>query len=284
MRIKHSKYKNTGLIFELLVKQITADTLNKRDSSAVAILKKFYTGKTALVREFKLYEFINKNKAVSQAKAEAIVSTIIEVSRGIDNTVLKKQKYNLIKEIKDNYNIEDFFSINVKEYKPLAALYCLMEAHKVTDVIDPNFIVNNKTTLLEHLTKVGQDRDEVRDTLIEEYSKYDKDLKLLTFKILLEKFNSKYTSLLPEQKNILREFITSVDSSTRLRTVVNEEIKKLVTKIQLLKESTKNEIIKIKLQEVLKNMTTVTKKEKVTDAHLVDIMQYYELIKELKEL
>ena len=284
MRIKHSKYKNTGLIFELLVKQITADTLNKKDSSAVAILKKFYTGKTALVREFKLYEFINKNKAVSQTKAETIVSTIIEVSRGIDNTVLRKQKYNLIKEIKDNYNIEDFFSINVKEYKPLAALYCLMEAHKVTDVIDPNFIINNKTTLLEHLTKAGQDRDEVRDTLIEEYSKYDKDLKLLTFKILLEKFNSKYTSLLPEQKNILREFITSVDSSTRLRTVVNEEIKKLVTKIQLLKESTKNEIIKIKLQEVLKNMTTVTKKEKVTDTHLVDIMQYYELIKELKEL
>jgi len=284
MRIKHSKYKNTGLIFELLVKQIAADTLNKKDSPAVTILKKFFTGKTALVREFKLYEFILKNKSVSQNKAESIVSTIIEVSRSLDKEVVKKQKYSLIKEIKEHYNIEDFFSISVKDYKPLAALYCLMEAHKVADIVDPNILVNNKTTILEHLTKSSQNKVEVRDTLIEEYSKYDKDLKLLTFKILLEKFNSKYETLLPEQKNILREFITSVDSSTRLRTLVNEELQKLVSKIEALSQATTDDIIKIKLQEVVKSIKPLNKKEKVNDNHLVNIMQYYELIKELKEL
>ena len=284
MRIKHSKYKNTGLIFELLVKQIAADTLNKKDSPAVAILKKFFTGKTALVREFKLYEFILKNRSVSQNKAESIVSTIIEVSRSLDREVVKKQKYSLIKEIKENYNIEDFFSISVKDYKPLAALYCLMEAHKVADIVDPNILVNNKTTILEHLTKSSQNKVEVRDTLIEEYSKYDKDLKLLTFKILLEKFNTKYETLLPEQKNILKEFITSVDSSTRLRTIVNEELEKLVSKIKTLSQATTDDIIKIKLQEVVKSIKPLSKKEKVNDNHLVNIMQYYELIKELKEL
>ena len=284
MRIKHSKYKNTGLIFELLVKQIAADTLNKKDSSAVNVLRKYFTGKTSLVREFKLYQLILKNKSVSQSKAESIVSTIVEVARGIDKDLLKKQKYALIKEIKDNYNIEDFFSMSVKDYKPLAALYCLMEAHKVSEVIDPNVLVNNKTTILEHLTKAAQDKGEVRDTLIEEYSKYDKDLKLLTFRILLEKFNSKYTTLLPEQKNILREFITSVDSSTKLRSIVNEEIKKLLIEIKNLRKTSKDDIIKIKLQEVLKNIRPLSNKEKVTDSHLVDIMQYYELIKELREI
>ena len=284
MRIKHSKYKNTGLIFELLVKQIAADTLNKKDSSAVNVLKKYFTGKTSLVREFKLYQLILKNKSVSQSKAESIVSTIVEVARGIDKNLLKKQKYALIKEIKDNYNIEDFFSMSVKDYKPLAALYCLMEAHKVSEVVDPNVLVNNKTTILEHLTKTAQDKGEVRDTLIEEYSKYDKDLKLLTFRILLEKFNSKYNTLLPEQKNILREFITSVDSSTKLRSIVNEEIKKLLVEITKLSKTSKDSIIRIKLQEVLKNIQPLSNKEKVTDSHLVDIMQYYELIKELKGL
>jgi len=284
MRIKHSKYKNTGLIFELLVKQIAADTLNKKDSSAVNVLRKYFTGKTSLVREFKLYQLILKNKSVSQSKAESIVSTIIEVARGIDKDLLKKQKYALIKEIKNNYNIEDFFSMSVKDYKPLAALYCLMEAHKIPEVIDPEILINNKTTILEHLTKVIQDRGEVRDTLIEEYSKYDKDLKLLTFKILLEKFNSRYDTFLPEQKNILREFIISVDSSTKLRSIVNEEIEKLLIEIQKLKEVSKNDIIKIKLQEVLKKIMPLSNKERVTDSHLISIMQYYELIKELREV
>ncbi len=119
MRIKHSKYKNTGLIFELLVKQIAADTLNKKDSAAVTILKNNFTGKSALVREFKLYEFILKNKSISQSKAESIVSTIIEVSRNINKDILKKQKYNLIKEIKDSYDLDEFFSISVKDYKKL---------------------------------------------------------------------------------------------------------------------------------------------------------------------
>jgi len=284
MRIKHSKYKNTGLIFELLVKQIAADTLNKKDSEAVHILKKFYTGRSTLVREFKLYEFILKNKSVSQSKAESIVSTIIEVSRNINPGLLKKQKYNLIKEIKEHYSLEEFFSISVKDYKPLAALYCLMEAHKISDVIDPNFLVDNKTTLLEHLTKEVQNKKEVRDTLIEEYAKYDKDLKLLTFKILLEKFNSKYETLLPEQKNILKEFITSVDSSTRLRNVVNEELSKLKKVIKKLKDSVKDEIVAIKLHEVVKTIEPLSKNKRVTDDHLINIMQYYELVQELKGL
>jgi len=284
MRIKHSKYKNTGLIFELLVKQIAADTLDKKDSKAVEILKKYFTGRTALVREFKLYQFVLKNNTVSQHKAESIVSTIIEVSRNIDKDKLKKQKYSLIKEVKDNYDIKEFFSISVKDYKPLAALFCLMEAHKVTDVIDPNFLVDNKTTILEHLTRETQNKKQVRDTLIEEYSKYDKDLKLLTFKILLEKFNSKYGSLLPEQKNMLREFITSVDSSARLRNVVNEELKKLKVIIEKLKESVKDDIVSIKLQEVAKTIKPVPNTKRVTDDHLVNIMQYYELVQELKDL
>jgi hypothetical protein len=284
MRIKHSKYKNTGLIFELLVKQIAADTLDKKDSPAVQIIKNFFTGKSALVREFKLYQFILKNKSVSQSKAESIVSTIIEVARNIDKDLLKKQKYNLIREIKESYDIEEFFSIAVKDYKPLAALYCLLEAHKVSDIVDPNFLVDNKTTILEHLTREEQDKSQVRDTLIEEYSKYDKDLKLLTFRILLEKFNSKYGTLLPEQKNILREFITSVDSSTRLRNVVNEEYVKLKDLINNLKDNVKDDIVAIKLQEVLKSIQPVEKTKRVTDDHLVNIMQYYELVQELKGL
>jgi len=284
MRIKHSKYKNTGLIFELLVKQIASDTLSRKDSAAVSLIKKYFTGKTPLTREFKLYEFILKNRGVSQMKAENIVSTIIEVSRKIDAKTLKKQKYDLIKEVKDNYNLEEFFAIKVRDYKPLAALYCLLEAQNAIDVINPDILVSNKITILEHLTSSTQDEETAKDTLIEEYSKYDKDLKLLTFKILLEKFNNNYKDLLPEQKNILKEFITSVNSTTRLRNVVNEELEKIASEVTALKDKVKDDVVKIKLEEVSKSIKPVSNKEKISDAHLVNLMQFYELINELRNL
>ena len=284
MKVKHSKYKNTGLIFELLVKQIAADTLSRKDSPAVKILKKFYTGNTSLVKEFKLYDFVLKNKGIGQRKAEAILSTIVELSRKIEATTLNKQKYELIKELKNHYNLEDFFSIKVESYKPLAALYCLMEAQNTEGLVDPQVFVDNKTTLLEHFLQTKQDANNAKDTLIEEYSKYDKDLRLLTYKILLEKFNNKYDNLLPEQKNILKEFIISANSTTKLRTLVNEELGKIQVQITKLKPKVEDQIVKIKLDEISKTITPVKNTEKVTDNHLVSLMQYYELVGELKKV
>jgi hypothetical protein len=284
MRIKHSKLRNTGLIFELLVKQIAADTLNNEDSAAITILKKHFTGKSTLVKEFKLYEFILKNRGVNQTKAETILSTITEVSRKLDQKALKKQKYDLVADIKESYGIDEFFAIQVRDYKALASLYCLLEAQNSDSLVDPQFLVDNKTTLLEHLTTETQDQEDVKDTLIEEYSKYDKDLRLLTFKILLEKFNDNYKDLLPEQKNILKEFITSVNSTTRLRKVVNEELEKISKEVEKLASRVKDSVIKIKLDEVSKAIKPISNKEKITDNHLVNLMQYYDLVNELRSV
>lgn len=284
MKIKHSKFKNTGLIFELLVKQIAADTLSKNESAAVGILKKYFGGNTALTKELKLYDYILKNNNLSEAKAETVISTITEISRKFNQKALKEAKYKLIAELKENYNIEEFFAIQVRDYKPLAALYCLLEAQNNPTLVNPEFLVNNKLTVLEHLTSIEIDKEAVKDTLIEEYSKYDKDLRLLTYKILLEKFNSNYKSLLPEQKNILKEFITSVNSTARLRNLVNEEVEKIRKEVEELASKIKDEVVKIKLQEVLKGITTLKKTEKITDNHLINLMQYYDLVNEMRKL
>ena len=284
MKIKHSKYRNTGLIYELLVKQIAADVLENKESKAIQVLKKYYSGKTTLAKEYKLYEFVVKNNSVSQAKAETIISTITEVSRKFNQKILKKEKYALISEIKEKYNIDEFFSVDVRDYKALASLYCLLEAQNNSNLVDPSFLINNKTTLLEHLTSKKQNEEEVKDSLIEQYGKYDKDLKLLTFKILLEKFNEKYIDLLPEQKNILKEFITSVNSSKKLFTLVNKELKKIAEEVAKLGEKVTDDIIKIKLDEVSKSITPLKKTDKVTDTHLINLMQYYDLVNELNKL
>ena len=284
MKIKHSKYRNTGLIFELLVKQIAADTLSKKESPAITIIKEYFANKSSLAKEHKLYSLVLKANGITQTKAEAIVSTVTEVSRKIDQKLLKGQKYKLISEIKKHYNLDEFFGIQVRDYKALAALYCLLEAQNNSELVDPQYLVDNKVTILEHLTTKPQDEDSVKDTLIEEYSKYDKDLKMLTFKILLEKFNDNYKDLLPEQKNILKEFITSVNSNTRLRNVVNEELTKLSSEVNKLSLKVKDKVVKIKLEEVAKAIVPLKKTEKINDSHLINLMQYYDLVNELKSL
>ena len=283
MKIKHSKFRNTGLIYELLIKQIAADTLENRPSPAIKILKKFYSGKNFLAKEYKLYEYISKNKGIGREKAETVLSTITEISRKLDQASLKNQKYELISEIKKSYDINHFFSAKVRDYKPFAALYCLLEAQNNSELVDPQVFVDNKSTILEHLTELEQDKNKVRQSLIEEYGTYEKDLKLLTYKILLEKFNKKYENLLPEQKNILKEFITSVDSRSRLREFVNEELEKVHKEITKLVPTIQDKIVKIKLQEVVNNIAPISNKEKVNDDTLALLMQYYELIKEIRE-
>lgn len=283
MKIKHSKFRNTGLIYELLIKQIAADTLENRPSPAIKILKKYYSGKSFLAKEYKLYEYITKNKGIGRDKAETVLSTITEISRKLDQASIKNQKYNLIAEVKQSYNVEHFFSAKVRDYKALAALYCLLEAQNNSELVDPQIFVDNKTTILEHLTEEVQDKGDVRQSLIEEYSNYEKDLKLLTYKILLEKFNKKYATLLPEQKKILKEFITSVDSTTKLREYVNSALENVKLQLTELTKEVQDDIIRIKLNEVVENITPVSNKEKVDTETLAILMQYYELIKEIKE-
>lgn len=284
MKIKHSKYKNTGLVFELLVRQIASDTLAQKESPAIKIIKKFYTGNTALMREYKLYEYVMKSKGVSEKKAETIVTTIYELSKKFNKKTLDTQKYELIKEIKSNYEVDEFFSRKVDNYKTLAATYCLLESQRTPDITDPESFIENQSTILEHLTEDPQRTQKVKNEVLEEYKNSDKDLKMLTYRILLEKFNKEYKDLLPEQKNILKELIISTNSPVRLRAVVNEELSKLRKNIEELKGNVEDEVILIKLNEICKNITPVSNTEKVGDDHLISLMQYYELVNELKNL
>lgn len=284
MKIKHSKYKNTGLIYELLIKQIASDTLSNNKSSAISILKKYFGTDTLLSKEYRLYETIQKNKGIDSSKAESILSTITEISRRLDYKLLRKAKYNLISEIKGHYELDQFFSIKSPDYKVFAALYCLLEAQNNNELVDPKVFIDNKSTILEHLTHKEQNELEIRDSLVEEYGKYDKDLKLLTYKILLEKFNDKYKSLTTVQKEILREFIVSVNSTAKLRDYVNlklEDVKNLLSS-QIDKVDSK--VIKIKLQEIIKNINPISKKEIVDDFTLSLVLEYYELNSELESL
>ncbi len=280
MKIKHSKYKNTGILFELLVRQITADTLRGNESPAIDILKKYFV-KTGLGREYKLYESILKSKVVSESRATLFINTTLDNSKKFNRGSLRKQKYNLINEIKNHYDLDTFFSAKIKNYKELAALYTLIEGINSVDSTDTNQLVNNKITLLEYLTK-QEVSTEQKDIVLEEFSTYDKDTRILTYKILLERFNDKYENLTSEQKQVLKEFIESVESTPGLRNFYNSKINELKTTLAENSKNIKDKVTKIKINEISKFLVELDKTDKVGDDNLVDLLQYYELVKEIK--
>ena len=277
MQNKHSKFKNTGLLFELLVRRITADTLEGKDSAAVDILRKYFLN-SELGKEYKLYEQLSKYKNLTESKAELVINSLVETSSKLNRTEVRKQRYNLVREIKENYSVEKFFKVKINNYKIYAALNNLIENHTSTDVA-PEVVINNKMTLLEHLSKAPV--EEKKDELMEEFNGYDKDLKMLTYRVLLEKFNEKYDDLKSAQKEVLKEFINSVDAPEKLKELYNNRIPGIKSTLEMKIKSIEDRVVKIKLQEVLKYVTPLEKNDKFSNDDVVNLLQYYELINEL---
>jgi hypothetical protein len=280
MNIKHSKYKNTGILFELLVRQITADTLSGNDSKATGILKKYFV-RTELGREYKLYETLSKHKNLTEGKAEVVVNSVIESSKNLNRGALKRQKYNLIQEISKYYNLDEFFATKLPSYKVHAALYTLLEIYNSENLSNPDQIINNKIAILESLTTRAVNKQKVEEDLMTEFQSYDKDLRILTYKVLLEKFNGKYASLNDNQKSVLKEFINSVDSTPKLKEFYNTKINEIKSELTTLAKKVTDKVVKIKLNEVNNMLLPLGKVSKVGNDDLVNLLQYYALLEEL---
>ena len=283
MGIKHSKIKNTGLLFELLIRQITADTLSGKSSPSIDILKKTFA-KTELGKEYKLYETLFKQKNITETKANIVINTVLEASKKLNRSKLRREKYNLIKEIKNYYDLEEFFNHKVSNYKEYAAFYTLLEIYNSDKISETNQIIDNKLTILESLTQTPVNKTKVKEDLLEEFRKYDKDLRVLTYKVMLEKFNGKYANLNDSQKDILKEFINSIDNAPKLREFYNQKINEAKTSLKNSLPKITNPTVKIKLNEILSLIHEVDKTAKVKNDDLVNLLQYYELTEELKRI
>jgi hypothetical protein len=283
MTIKHSKYKNTGILFELLVRQITADTLSGAESPATSILKKYFS-KTELGREYKIYESFFKNRNTSEAKADIVITTLIESSKHLNRSALKRQKYNLIKEIKEYYNIEEFFKTKLPNYKAQAALFTLLEVYNSENLSNPDQIIENKTALLEYLTSKTLNKTEVKESILEEFKTQDKDVRILTYRVLLEKFNDQYGNLNSNQKNVLKEFINGVDSTPKLKEFYNTKINEIKSHLSNLNKQVTDKATQIKVKEIINILPGLGKNDKVNDDHLINLLQYYQLVEELEKI
>ena len=282
-KIKHNKFKNSGIIFELLIRQITSDTLSGKDSLALNLIKKYFS-KGELAKEHKLYQALVNTKVLSEGKAESLINATLELSSRLNRTALRKEKYNLIKEIRDTYNIEDFFKSKINNYKQYAAVCVLIEAHNSLEFTNPNQVIENKLTLLEHISRVDIDKEKTSDRLMEEFINMDKGMRLLTYKNLLERFNSKYSNLSNRQKLVLKEYINNISNTIKLREFVNDNFKVIKLELTKLNKTVTDQTTKIKINEVVNMVKPIEKTQNVKDENLVSLLQYYQLIDELKTI
>lgn len=284
-KIKNSKFKNTGFLFELLTRQITLEILNgSTKEKAKEIVQEFFGSKSELAKELKLYNLLIQERYNSQGKAEKFIDTVLEARTRINENKLGKEKYNLVKSIKENFELSQFLSSPVTNYRVLASIHKLFEArkHGVNDIKD---VFDSKYTLVEHIASTSVSKDsKTSNTVMESYKDEDKDVRMLTYKILIETFNKKYTTLSTEQKSLLREYINNVSNTSKFGEYYRSELKNVVTQLAELHNVIDDQITKIKLKETI-NVLKKQKlgKRKITDEQVSALMMTYELIKEITD-
>ena len=278
MKIKHSKYKNTGILFELLTRQITADTLSGRSNKSLDFLKKHFNSKTELLKEYKIYHTLSTKKFEKESKANILIDTLLESYKNLNKNKLRREKYNLIKEIKNNYDITNFFNSKIKNYKIMASVFNLLENTKASS----DSIIKSKINILEHITE--ENPKEKKNTIIESLKKSDKDTRLLTYKVKLEKFNDKYKDLADNQKLLLQEYVNSVSNSPSLKAYINQEIKNIKLVLSKYSKKITDKAVVVKLNETKNLIKPLCKKSSVHDDNVTNLLNYYELINELKSI
>lgn len=282
-KIKHSKFKNTGFLFELLTRQITLEILNGQEEKSKGIIREFYGKGTELSKELRLFNLLINEKYNSENKAEKFIEAILEAHTKLNQSKLSKEKYNLVKSIKENFNIDDFLASPVTNYKILASIHKLFEAKKM-DVLDVKDVFDSKLTLVEHISNSPISQTAKEDKLVEEYKKQEKDLRLLTYKILVENFNKKYTTLNDDQKSLLREYINNVTNTSKFADYFENQLIKTITELHSLYKGMGDKITKIKLRETINVLKKQKLGKKITDEQVSALMMSYELVKEIQNV
>jgi hypothetical protein len=283
-KIKHSKFKNTGFIFELLVRQITSEIMSSSKSVAETILKEHFNAKKELSKELKLYQFLINEKYNSEVKAEKFIDTILDARNQLDEKKLIKEKYNLIKQIKETYGLDEFIKSPISNYKTLASIYKIFEVVSTNEQFDPTDIVSSRFTIAENIinSSIQNKEARIKDAVLEEYKKQDEDLRAISYKMLVESFNNKYKNLTEEQKLLLREYINNINNTGKLNEYISTEIIKLINGLKEVGSKIPDKVTKIKLAETISNIRKIKSVKKIKEQHLSAMMMSYELLKELK--
>lgn len=279
-KIKHSKYKNTGILFEMLVRKLTSETLTSDKTIALDIIKKYFGKNTELAKELQLYNSVLKEQHKSEARALDYIAEAQKAYRKLNQSTLRRQKYNLVKEIQENFSFDSLANARIPNYKVLASTYLLFE---YADQASVKQLAQCKDVILEHTLKDSVKQNET-DELYEEFRKQTKDTRLLTYKLLVDKFNNKYTNLSEAQKNLLKQYITHVNDTDSLKSYIKAEIPKIKRQLKEHVEKTADDVARIKIENLAEMLCNVENMKVIKESHVLSLLRYFDLVDELNRV
>ena len=279
-KLKHSKYKNTAILFEMLVQKLTSETLTSDKSVTIDIIKKYFGRNTELSKELQLYNLLVKEQFKSDARALDYIRSIKETHHKLNHAAIKRQRYNLVKEISDNFIFENMSKIHIKNYKVLASINMLFEYE---DSDNPKQLLECKNVILNH-TLLTNKPVEIKDPVMETYSKQEKDMRLLSYKLLVDKFNKKYSVLSESQKQLLNKYITHVDDTATLKTYIKQIIPEIKTKLANHVSKIDDDVTKIKVKKLSEMLCNVETMKIIKESHVLSLLRYFDLVDELNEI
>jgi hypothetical protein len=280
-KLKHSKYKNTGILFEMLVRKLTSETLTSDKSITIDIIKKYFGKNTELSKELQLYNALLKENFKSEAQALDYIRTVKSTHDKLNQTVLKRQRYNLVKEISDRFNFDDISKIHINNYKTLASIYMIFE-YQETD--NPKQLLECKNVILENALITSKVKSVQKDPVIENFESQPKEVRLMAYKLLVDKFNEKYSVLDESQKQLLNKYITNVNDTKALKEYVEVIIPRIKKDLFDQSKHITDKATQIKVRKLSEMLCTVENMKTIKESHVLSLLRYFDLIRELKEI
>jgi hypothetical protein len=279
-KLKHSKYKNTAILFEMLVRKLTSETLSSNKTVTADLIKKYFGRNTELSKELYLYNTLLKEQFKSEAQGLDYIRTVKLSYTKLNQSALKRQRYNLVKEISEKFIFANMSKMHINNYKVLASVYMLFEYDETDNLKQllecKNVILQNN--LITSRIKV------IKDPLMEQYEAQPKDIRLLTYKLLVDKFNDKYAGLDNSQKQLLNKYIVNVNDTEALKEYIQTVIPTIKTQLSEHVKHITDKVTKIKVEKLSEMLCTVENMKTIKESHVLSLLRYFDLIRELQGL
>jgi len=276
-KLKHSKYKNAGILFEMLVRKLTSETLSSDKSTAIDIIKKYFGKNTELSKELQLYNSIVKEQFKSEARALDFIKESQRAYSQLNQSLLRRQKYNLVKEISENFKFDSLAKGHINNYKVLASIYMLFEYQDSNNVKQ---LTECKNAILDHVLLTEAKKTE-KDAVLETFKKQDESERLLTYKLLVDKFNQKYSKLSESQKRLLNKYIVHINDTDSLREYIKQEIPAIKKQLAEHSKQITDQVTQIKVKKLSEMLCNVETMKVIKESHVLSLLRYFELVDEL---